>query len=90
MLRTYKAVLHGDVVEWSDEVPDLTATGHAIPVYVTILDEAMYPALPSAGGQQMAAALERLATAHAVGSIPDPVSWQREMRQERDLPGRDA
>ena len=39
-------------------------------------------------GQQMAAVLEKLAQAQAFAGI-DPVAWQRDLRQDRELPGRD-
>jgi len=35
------------------------------------------------------AALQRLATRGGIRSIPDPVAWQREQRQDRVLPGRE-
>ncbi len=36
----------------------------------------------------MAAALEKLAKAKAFAGI-NPVAWQRDVRQDRELPGRD-
>jgi hypothetical protein len=33
--------------------------------------------------------LNQLAAINACSSIPDPVSWQREQRQDRELPGRE-
>jgi hypothetical protein len=37
----------------------------------------------------MAALLEKLAERRTFAAITDPVRWQRELRQERVLPGRD-
>lgn len=37
----------------------------------------------------MAAVLSQLAAAGGIRSIPDPLAWQREIRQDRPLPGRD-
>jgi hypothetical protein len=34
-------------------------------------------------------ALEEIAEAGGIASIPDPAAWQREIRDERPLPGRD-
>lgn len=34
-------------------------------------------------------ALRRIAARGGIRSIPDPVAWQREMRQDRPLPGRE-
>ena len=41
-------------------------------------------------GQQMAAVLEQLAQLPERAPIADPVTWQREQRQDRALPGRTA
>lgn len=90
MLNTYKAVLKGDRLEWSDDVPEQLVAGQPVPVHVTILDETMLPSEQPTRGQQMAAALERLAAKGGLADIADPVTWQREMRQDRTLPGRDT
>jgi hypothetical protein len=37
----------------------------------------------------MAEALENLAALDAFSEISDPVEWQREIRKDRPLPGRD-
>jgi hypothetical protein len=34
-------------------------------------------------------ALEELARAGGIASIPDPAAWQREIREDRPLPGRE-
>jgi hypothetical protein len=38
----------------------------------------------------MAALLEKLAKRRTFSTIPDPVKWQREIRQDRVLPGREG
>ena len=38
-------------------------------------------------GQRMAEILEKLARSQAFAGI-DPVAWQRDVRQDRELPGR--
>ena len=43
----------------------------------------------SAGGR-MAEALEKLAASDAFSEISDPSEWQREIRKDRPLPGRDV
>ena len=40
-------------------------------------------------GRRMVAALEALATRSALRDISDPVAWEREVRRDRPLPGRD-
>ena len=41
-------------------------------------------------GQQMATVLEKLAQLPVRTTIPDPVVWQIQQRQDRALPGRDS
>jgi len=83
MLRTYKAVLRGNQVEWIDPPP---APARPTPVHITVLeDEAVEPA---ARGREMAAALEALASADRLPGI-DAAVWERELRQDRTLPGRE-
>lgn len=41
-------------------------------------------------GERMAAALEQLAALDTLSEISDPSAWQREQRQDRSLPDRDA
>ncbi len=88
MLRTYKAILKGDRLEWSGDAPVLPGPEHTVHVHVTLLDE---PA-PSehSRGRRMAEALEQLAAIDAVRTIEDPEGWEREIRQDRGLPGRDT
>ena len=40
-------------------------------------------------GQQMAAVLQRMADRHALSHIDVPAEWQREIRKDRPLPGRE-
>ncbi|MCK5666283.1 MAG: hypothetical protein KAI17_22485 [Thiotrichaceae bacterium] len=40
-------------------------------------------------GQRMAAILQRMADRQALSHIVDPVAWQREIREDRPLPGRE-
>ena len=47
------------------------------------------PARKRSDGKKMAEALEKLAESGAFADITDPVEWQREIRKDRPLPGRD-
>jgi len=38
----------------------------------------------------MAAALEALANLNAASAIVDPAAWEREQREDRQLPGRNS
>ncbi len=82
--ENYRAVLRGDRLEWQGDGPVLD--GGAVAVEVTVLRDA-----PSRSeqGAKMAAILERLAVRGAVTGIDDPVAWERSLREDRDLPGRD-
>jgi hypothetical protein len=87
MLQTFRATLRGDLLEWGEEVQRLSGDDRPVQVLVTILEEK--PIQEENGrGQQMAAVLEKLAQAQAFAGI-DPVAWQRDVRQDRELPGRD-
>jgi hypothetical protein len=84
MVNTYRAVLYGDKIKWIDTPPKRI---HPVEVQVTLLGEIALPS-PSERGQAMAEALENLARAGTFSAITDPVTWQREARQDRALPGR--
>jgi hypothetical protein len=92
MIPTYKAILRGNRLEWRGDVRQHIPTDRAVTVYVTLVDE-----LPSQTkgdarkqGAAMAAALARLAELGALAGISDAAAWEREARQDRELPGRGA
>ena len=85
-MRTYRALLHGDRLEWLEEVPE-SQTDVPLQVHVTVLEHEL-PSEEQTRGQAMAAILEKLAERHTLSTITDPVEWQRERRQDRILPGR--
>jgi len=63
-----------------------------VTVYVTLVDE---PPVEMEGvarkqGAAMAAALTRLAEMNALAEIRDAAAWEQEIRQDRELPGRNA
>ena len=43
----------------------------------------------SSQGERMAAVLQRMADRNALSHIDDPAAWQREIRKDRSLPGRE-
>jgi hypothetical protein len=87
-MHTYKALLHGDRLEWLEEAPGIQ-TDAPLRVHVTVLEQES-PSEAHARGHAMAALLEKLAERRTFSAITDPVRWQRELRQERVLPGRDG
>jgi hypothetical protein len=74
MPRSYRAILHGDRVEWIDPPPDADGS---VEITITPLHE---PARPARRGEKMAAALEAIALRGGFVEIPDPARWQREIR----------
>jgi hypothetical protein len=87
-MHTHKALLRGDRLEWLGEAPD-PQTGAPLTVPVTVLEQAP-PVAGHARGHAMAALLEKLADRRTFSAITDPVRWQRELREERGLPGREG
>ena len=88
MFNTYKATLTGEKIEWQGEIPRLLDTGQPVDVFVTILKENVTP--KKSQGKKMAEALEKLAAMQALSEISNPEEWQREQRQDRELPGREG
>jgi len=86
MLRTYKAILHDNQVEWLEQPPEKSG---AVQVYITVLEEPALELLPKRG-RLMAEALAELARRGTFAEITDPVAWQRELRSERALPDRES
>jgi hypothetical protein len=78
MLRTYKAILHGDRVEWLDQRPEQT---QPVPVHITPLQDDPVESAQERG-RSAAEALAALASMGTFAAIPDPVAWQRELRHE--------
>ena len=85
-MRTYRALLHRDRLEWLEDAPE-SQTDAPLRVHVTVLEQAP-PAEVHALGHAMAAILEKLAERRTFSEIIDPVRRQRELRQDRVLPGR--
>lgn len=85
MSRTYEAVLDGDHLEWKGSSPKTTSP---IDVTVEVPDEADLLS-PEERRRRRDAAQEKLRAMGGIKSIPDPVAWQREMRKDKPLAGRD-
>ena len=86
MARAYKAILHGDSVEWIDTPPKRR---DSLQISVTFLEEGV-PESSRKRGRVMADALAELADRGTFSAITDPVAWQRSERHERGLPGRES
>jgi len=90
MRATYRAVLHGNRLEWRDEQPETFPPDREVEVFVTILDNPDSSTTARTRGAAMAAHLDRLAAAGGPGSFGDAAEWERDTRQERSLPHRDS
>jgi hypothetical protein len=87
MVRTYRALLRGNRLEWLEEAPE-AQTDQPLSVQITILEQRT-GAEEVSRGQAMAALLEQLAARGTLSDMADPMNWQRELRQDRPLPGRE-
>jgi hypothetical protein len=90
MPNTYKALLKGNHLEWLDDPPTNPNSDQPVRVAVSILEEHASLTHRATQGQKMADALEKLAALNALPDITDAEAWQREVRQDRTLPGRGA
>jgi hypothetical protein len=87
MSRTYKAILRGDRVQWIGDAP---LTNGGVPVQVTLLNERTSDQDDTdARRRRVAEALDALAASNPFAEISDPLAWQREIRKDRPLPGRE-
>ena len=88
MLKTYKACLKNDRLEWLETPPPVSDRELLVDVSISLADAE--PPAPQKSGARAMAALEELAKMGGLEHIiPDPVAWQREIRKDRVLPGRE-
>ncbi|MCY4578394.1 MAG: hypothetical protein OXD31_05035 [Chloroflexi bacterium] len=84
---TYKAVIDGERVEWISSKP---RTDVPLEVEVSVWEEDREePRIKEERRAKAAAALREIAKRGGVPEIPGPVAWQREIRKDRPLPGRE-
>ena len=91
MAQTFQAVLTGDQLKWNPSRPATLPRDQPILVDVTVSDATVFDDSVSgpSPGAAMSAALEQLARLAPFADIDDPVEWQRALRSDRSLPGRD-
>ncbi len=85
MRNSYRAILKGNQLEWITIAPPDPFRERT--VEVTIVHDSSESL---SDGKRMAEALEKLAASNAFSEISDPSEWQREIRKDRPLPGRDV
>lgn len=82
--RTYKAVLHGKRVEWLDGEPEARQE-----LEVSVKTPIKRWKSEAERKAALMDALAALRKSGAFADMEDPVAWQREIRKDRPLPGRD-
>lgn len=87
MLQTYEAIYEHGNVRWLDAPPEMNEAR----LLVTVLpNTATQSATPEAThGNNLANALKAAVLLNPYRDVADPVAWQREIRHDRALPGRD-
>jgi hypothetical protein len=83
---TYRGIWKNNQLIWVGARPQEAEDGAE--VEVTFVKPEI-PARPKPTPAEVLAAFERLAAAGTFADIEDPVAWQREVRKDRPLPGRD-
>lgn len=86
MGKTYRAILKGDRLQWQGDAPRVA---DEVPVDVIVPDPEKSDQEEQERRQRLRKALEELAALNPFRDIKDPVEWQREIRRDRPLPGRE-
>ena len=86
MNKTYNATVRGNTIEWETDSPPAD-TEEGIQVQITVLKQ--YEGTEEERKAKLFDALERLAHTSKTPWPEDPVAWQREIRRDRPLPGRE-
>ena len=89
MLTTLKATVEGDKLNWQESPADLPPANRRLPVLVTILN-GQGEITSEEQTRRRVAALAKLAALNALPGIQDPVQWQRDTRDDRELPSRES
>ena len=84
-MSRYRAVLSGDRLQWKGDAPSITTP---VDVEVEIPDQ-VEQLSPEERRCRREEALAGLASINAFSAIEDPVEWQREIRKDRPLSGRE-
>ena len=79
--------MRGDKLQWQEAAGGVVPTNRPVEVLVTILKGQADEVSVEAKALRRVAALQKLAAMNALTGIQDPVQWQRELREDRELPG---
>ncbi len=85
MRKTYRAKLHGDRIEWIGAAPENLGEAEI----EVVVDQPVSDVEAAQRRAKASAAWEALAKLKPFAEIKDPVEWQREIRRDRPLPGRE-
>lgn len=85
MKRAYKAILRGDLAQWLNGAPEEEGP---LLVEITVTKE-LDPDEEAVLSKPVSELFKALADMGTFDDIEDPVAWQREIRKDRPLPGRD-
>lgn len=84
----YDAVLRGDTLEWIGARPVGLPQDEAVEVEVVLKTVKSFDA-EEERKRKIGEALDALVKLNPFRDIDDPVAWQREIRADRPLPGRE-
>ena len=89
MINSYKARIVGEHIDWLCVPPSGLSRRKTVTVDVMVLDTILTASAKVQQGKKLAEILSKLADMNAIPEMSDPSAWQREIRDERLLPGRD-
>lgn len=87
MLQTYEAIYEHGKVRWLDAPPDMNEARLLVTVLSGTVAKSGGP--ETAHGRDLADALKDAVLLNPYRDVADPIAWQREVRNDRVLPGRD-
>ena len=89
MLTTLKAVVQGDRIQWLEASENAFPPAQSVTALITPLQQCVEAGTTLAQRvERRLAALKSSAAINAFSGISAPDQWQREIREDRDLPGR--
>ncbi|GBE76865.1 conserved hypothetical protein [Microcystis aeruginosa NIES-87] len=86
MLKTFKAILKNNTLQWLDETPEINSE-YPVNVYITLLEENIIGENRS-NGQKMANALKKIANNNTFTDV-DTQQWQQQNCCDHSLLNRD-
>jgi hypothetical protein len=84
-----KALVEGDRIRWLDASETLFPPGQPVEALIVPAHDRDIESSALERGERRVAALRKLMGLQAFSSIADPGAWQRETRDDRELPGRE-